>query len=92
MKIADSICSSESPAFTNEKRCIVLHPKFHLVDEACWKWCCQQHSKGVFVCGVLLQEKTRSFFMKLYPDADLQSFKGSTGWPILYTFDNCRRV
>ena len=36
-KIADSITSSESPAFANKKRCIICHPKFHLVDEACWK-------------------------------------------------------
>ena len=30
--------------------------------------------------GVLLQEKARVFFAKLYPDADPESFKGSTGW------------
>ena len=30
--------------------------------------------------GVLLQEKAKSFFSKLYPDTDPESFKGSTGW------------
>ena len=79
-KIADAIASSESPSFSNKKRCIIRHRKFDLVDEACWKWFCQQRSKGAPVSGVLLQEKARSFFAKLYPDADPQSFKGSTGW------------
>ena len=79
-KITDTVASSESPAFANKKRCVIRHPKFDLVDEACWKWFCQQRSKGAPVSGVLLQEKARSFFAKLYPDADPQSFKGSTGW------------
>ena len=79
-KIADSIASSESPAFANKKRCIICQPKFDLVDEACWKWFCHQRSKGAPISGVLLQEKARSFFTKLYPDADPLSFKGSTGW------------
>ena len=39
-KIADSIAFSESPAFANKKRCIIRHPKFHVVDEACSKWFC----------------------------------------------------
>ena len=54
--------------------------KFDLVDESCWKWFCQQWSKGAPVSGVLLQEKARSIFAKLYPDADSDSFKASTGW------------
>ena len=78
-KITDTVASSESPAFANKKRCVIRHPKFDLVDEACWKWFCQQRSKGAPVSGVLLQKKARSFFSKLYPDADPQSFKGSTG-------------
>jgi hypothetical protein len=32
------------------------------------------------VSGVLLQEKARVFFAKLYPEVDPDSFKGSTGW------------
>ena len=79
-KIADFMASSESPAFANKKRCIIRNPKFHLVDEACWKWFYQQRSKGAPVSGVLLQEKARSFFAKLHLDADSQSFKGSTRW------------
>ena len=81
-KITDSIASSESPAFANEKHCIVGNPKFLLLNEACWKWFRQQHSKDARVSGVLLQEKARSFFVKLYLDADPQSFKGSTGWQV----------
>ena len=65
---------------TPPKRCIVRHAKFDLVDKACWKWFCQQRSKGAPVSGVLLQEKACSFVTKLYPDADLEGFKGSTGW------------
>ena len=79
-RTADSIAFSESPAFTNKKCYIIRHPKFHLVDEACWMWFCQQRSKGAPVSGALLQEKARSFFAKLHPDADSQSFNGSTGW------------
>ena len=79
-KIITAIASSESPALANKKRCIIRLPKYDLVDEACWKWFCQQRSKGAPVSGVLLQEKARNFFPKLYPDADSQSFKGSTGW------------
>ena len=30
--------------------------------------------------GVLLQEKARAFFEKLYPNTDPENFKGSTGW------------
>ena len=89
-KRVDSIAPNESPVFASKKHCIVYHPKFRLVDETCWKWLCQQHSKGAPVFGVLLQEKAHSFFAKLYPDADPESFKGGTGWQILYTFDNCR--
>ena len=37
-------------------------------------------AKGAPVSGVLLQEKARVFFAKLYPDTDPDSFKGSTGW------------
>ena len=37
-RITDSVASSESPAFANRKRCVIHHPKFYLVDEACWKW------------------------------------------------------
>ncbi len=79
-KIINAISSSESPAFSNKKRCIIRPPRFELVDEACWRWFCQQRSKGAPVSGVLIQEKARSFFYKLYPDADPESFKGSTGW------------
>ena len=79
-KISYAISSSDSPSFASKKRCIIRNPKFHLVDEACWKWFCQQRSKGAPVSGVLLQEKARSFFSKLYPNADPDSFKGSTGW------------
>ena len=71
---------SDSTSFVNKKRCIIRNPKFHLVDEASWKWFCQQRSKGAPVSGVLLQEKARSFFSKLYPNANPDSFKGSTGW------------
>ena len=62
-KITDSVASSESPAFANKKRCVIRHPKFDLVDEACWKWFCQQCSKGAPVSGMLLQEKAYSFFI-----------------------------
>ena len=79
-KITTAIASSESPALANKKRCIIRLPKYDFVDEACWKWFCQQRSKGAPVYGVLLQEKARNFFPKLYPDADSQSFKGSMGW------------
>ena len=76
-KISHSVSASESPAFT-KNRCIVHHPKFDLLDEACWNWFCQQHSKGAPVSGVLLQEKMHLFFTKL--DANLEGFKGSTEW------------
>ena len=79
-KISNTVSASDSPAFANKKRCIIRHAKFDLVDEACWKWFCQQRSRGAPVSGVLLQEKARSFFVKLYPNADPESFKGSTEW------------
>ena len=81
-KITDSVASSESPAFANKKRCVIRHPKFNLVDEACWKWFCQQRSKARCSCfwHAASGESACSFFAKLYPDADPQSFKGSTGW------------
>ena len=72
------------------KRCIVRLPKFDLVDESCWKWFCQQRSKGAPVSGVLLQEKARSFFGKLFPDADSYSFKASMGW--LTKFNGIKNV
>ena len=78
-KISDFVSASESPALA-KKRCIVHHATFDLVDEACWKWFCQQRSKGAPVSRVLLQEEAGSFFTKLYPDADPEGFKGSTGW------------
>ena len=34
-KIIDSVASSESPAFANKKRCVIRHPNFDFVDEAC---------------------------------------------------------
>ena len=64
--------------------------EFHLVDEACCGWFCQQRYKGASVSGVLLQEKAHSFFMRLYPDDDPQSFKGSTGW--LTKFNKCHGI
>lgn len=79
-KIMDAAASSDYPALSFKKHCIVRPPKFHLVDEACWKWFSQQRSKGAPVSGVLLQEKARSFFPKLYPDEDPDCFKASTGW------------
>jgi hypothetical protein len=78
-KIQDCVSSSESLTFA-KKRCIVREPKFDLVDVACWQWFCQQRAKGAPVSGVLLQEKARVFFEKFYPDADPETFKGSTGW------------
>ena len=61
-KISDAVSASESPAFANKKRCIIRHAKFDLVDEACWKWFCQQRSRGTPVSGVLLQEKKNAHF------------------------------
>ena len=84
MNIAEAIASSDSQAYTNKKRCSIRSPKFNLVDEACWKWFCHQRSKGAPVSGVLLQEKAHSFFYRLYPDADPESFKASTGWLTKY--------
>ena len=55
-KISGFVSASESPALA-KKRCIVHHATFDLVDEACWKWFCQQRSKGAPVSRVLLQEK-----------------------------------
>ena len=49
-KKTDFVASSESPAFTNNKRCVIRHPKFDLVDEACWKWFCQQCSRVLLFC------------------------------------------
>ena len=49
------------------------------MDEACWKWFCHQCWKGAAVSGVLLQGKVCLFFVKLSPDTDLKSFKGSAG-------------
>ena len=69
-----------------KKRCIVRDAKYDLVDDACWKWFSQQRSKGAPVSGPLMQEKALSFFQKLYPDADPESFKASTGW--LKRFNN----
>ena len=53
-KISDAVSASEAPAFVNKKRCIIRPAKFDLVDEACWKWFCQQRSRGAPVSGVLL--------------------------------------
>ena len=58
-----------------KKRFIVRDAKYDLVDDACWKWFSQQRSKGAPVSGPLMQEKALSFFQKLYPDADPESFK-----------------
>ena len=63
-----------------KKRCVVREPKFDLIDSACWKWFRQQRAKGAPVSGVLLQEKARVFFPKLYPDCNPEAFKASTGW------------
>ncbi len=79
-KLSAAASSSESPAYSYKKHCIVCPPKFQLVDEACWKWFSQQRSKGAPISGVLLQEKARQFFTKLYPDEIPESFKASTGW------------
>ena len=39
---------------------------------------------------ILLQDKARWFFSKLYPDHDPESFKGSTGW--LTRFNLCHGI
>ena len=77
-KIYDSVSTSEPPAFA-KKGSIVHHAKFDQVDEASWKWFCQHCLKEAPVSGMLLQEKSHLFFLKLYPKADLESFRGSTG-------------
>ena len=77
-KLDDCISSSESLVYA-KKRCVVHEPKFNLVDSACWKWFCQQRAKGAPVSGVLLQEKARVFFPKLYPDCDPEAFKAAQG-------------
>ncbi len=62
VKLSAATSSSESPAFYCNNSCIVRPPKFQLVDEACWKWFCQQRSKGAPVSGVLLKKKLGVFF------------------------------
>ena len=40
----------------------------------------QQRCKGAPISGPILQEKALLFFHQLYPDAERESFKASTGW------------
>ena len=77
--LEDCISSSESQLYA-KKRCVVHEPKYDLVDSACWKWFSQQCAKGAPVFGVILQEKARVFFTKLYPDCNPDVFQASTGW------------
>lgn len=78
-KILDFVSASESCSYA-KKRCIIREAKYDLVDEACWKWFSQQRSKGAAVSGPLLMEKALFFFKQLHPNADVESFKASTGW------------
>lgn len=79
LKIEDRVAASDDVTFA-KRRCIIREAKFDLVDEAVWKWFTQQRSKGGAISGVLLMEKAQMYFSKLYPDADPDDFKASTGW------------
>ena len=60
-----------------EMHCFAFFAK---VDQACYEWFLQQRCKGAPVSGPILQEKALQFFHQLYPDAEKESFKASTGW------------
>ena len=85
-KLSDAISSSEPPAFSYKKRCIVRPPKFQLVDESCWKWFCQQWLQVVLPAVVtsvpqflVYYMKKKLIFSKLYPDENPEIFKTDTG-------------
>ena len=45
-KLSTFTLASESCSYA-KKRCIIREPKFDLVDDACWKWFCQQRARGM---------------------------------------------
>lgn len=55
-KIEAHVSASGNPSFA-KKRCIVREPQFDKLDQACYIWFQQQHSKGAPMSGPVLQEK-----------------------------------
>ena len=82
-KITAHVSSSSCPASV-KKRCIVREGQFEQLDKVCYTWLMQQRSKGAPISGPLLQEKVLQLFPTVYPHADANSFKASSGW--LYRF------
>ena len=78
-KIDEHVAASDNTEFAKKHR-IVRDVRFELLDQAAWTWFSQQRSSGAPVTGVLLQEKARLLFPQLYPDADPNAFKASSGW------------
>ena len=74
--IVSRIKSSSCPT-SAKKRCIVREGQFQQLDKACHAWLMQQCSKGARISRRLLQEQ---LFPKVYPHADANSFKASSGW------------
>ena len=85
-KIERHDSASDNPSFA-KMRCIVKEANFEKLDKAVYTWFIQQRSKGAPVSGPLLQEKALQMFKILYPDKDVDSFKGTSGW--LHKF-SCR--
>ena len=63
-----------------KKKCIVREAVFAKVDQACYEWFMQQRSRSVPITGPILREKALQFYYKLYPNADDEKFKATTGW------------
>ena len=68
-KITDSVASSESPAFANKRRWVIRHPKFDLVDKACWKWFASSAPRVLLFLACCFRRKharsSRSFILML---------------------------
>ncbi len=82
MKIEHCVSASECSSVM-KKKCIVREAVFAKVDQACYEWFMQQRSRSVPITGPILREKALQFYYKLYPNADDEKFKATTGWLIV---------
>lgn len=78
-KIENFVSASDCPSFA-KKRHIVRKAVFEKLDQACYLWFIQQRSKGAPLSGPILKKQALQLFPLIYPDANPDSFKASSGW------------